>query len=76
MDKSSCRPCSQRDDPAPRHGPLGERLSLLPCRPHACELPGKRITINLEDPQVVFDDIDNTLTEEEQPVLEAIAALG
>jgi sn-glycerol 3-phosphate transport system substrate-binding protein len=36
----------------------------------------ERITINLEDPQVVFDDVANTLTEEAQPVLEAIAALG
>ena len=36
----------------------------------------ERITINLEDPQVVFDDIANTFTEEAQPVLEAIAALG
>jgi hypothetical protein len=36
----------------------------------------ERITINLEDPQVVFDDIANTLTEEAQPILEAIAALG
>jgi len=36
----------------------------------------ERITINLEDPQVVFDDVANTLTQEAQPVIEAIAALG
>ena len=36
----------------------------------------ERITINLEDPQVVFDDVAKTLTEEAQPVIEAIAALG
>jgi sn-glycerol 3-phosphate transport system substrate-binding protein len=36
----------------------------------------ERITINLEDPQVAFDDVAATLTEEAQPVLEAIAALG
>jgi hypothetical protein len=32
--------------------------------------------INLEDPQVVFDEVANTLTDEAQPVIEAIAALG
>ena len=36
----------------------------------------ERITINLEDPQVVFDDIANTFTENAQPVPAAIAALG
>ncbi len=36
----------------------------------------EQITINLEDPQVAFDAVANTLTEEAQPVLEAIAALG
>jgi hypothetical protein len=36
----------------------------------------ERITINLEDPRVMFDDLANTLTEEVPPVLEAIAALG
>ena len=36
----------------------------------------ERITINLEDPQVAFDDVAQTLTEEAQPVIEAIAALG
>jgi sn-glycerol 3-phosphate transport system substrate-binding protein len=36
----------------------------------------ERIVINFEDPQVVFDDVANTLTEEAQPVKEAIAALG
>ena len=36
----------------------------------------ERITINLEDPQVVFDDVAATLTQEAQPVLEALAALG
>lgn len=36
----------------------------------------ERIVINFEDPQVVFDEVANTLTEEAQPVIEAIAALG
>ena len=36
----------------------------------------ERIMINLEDPQVVFDEVATTLTEEAQPVIEAIAALG
>jgi sn-glycerol 3-phosphate transport system substrate-binding protein len=36
----------------------------------------ERITINFEDPQAVFDEVANTLTEEAQPVIEAIAALG
>jgi sn-glycerol 3-phosphate transport system substrate-binding protein len=36
----------------------------------------ERITVNLEDPQVAFDDVAATLTEEAQPVIEAIAALG
>jgi sn-glycerol 3-phosphate transport system substrate-binding protein len=36
----------------------------------------EQITINLEDPQVAFDDVATTLTEEAQPVIEAIAALG
>jgi sn-glycerol 3-phosphate transport system substrate-binding protein len=36
----------------------------------------EQITINLEDPQPVFDGVANTLTEEAQPVIEAIAALG
>ena len=34
-----------------------------------------RITINLEDPQVVYDDVANTRTEEAQLIVEAIAAL-
>ncbi|MGH2615978.1 MAG: ABC transporter substrate-binding protein [Thermomicrobiales bacterium] len=36
----------------------------------------ERIVINHEDPQAVFDEVAATLTEEAQPVLEAIAALG
>jgi sn-glycerol 3-phosphate transport system substrate-binding protein len=36
----------------------------------------ERIVINFEDPQVVFDEVANTLTDEAQPVKEAIAALG
>ena len=36
----------------------------------------ERITINLEEPQAVFDDVAATLTQEAQPVLEALAALG
>ena len=36
----------------------------------------ERITINLEDPRPVFDEVANTLTQEAQPVLEALAALG
>jgi sn-glycerol 3-phosphate transport system substrate-binding protein len=36
----------------------------------------ERITVNLEEPQAVFDDVANTLTQEAQPVLEALAALG
>ncbi|MBA2521172.1 MAG: ABC transporter substrate-binding protein [Chloroflexia bacterium] len=36
----------------------------------------ERIVINLEEAQPVFDDVANTLTEEAQPVLEALAALG
>lgn len=36
----------------------------------------ERITINLEDPQPVFDEVANTLTQEAQPVIEALAALG
>jgi sn-glycerol 3-phosphate transport system substrate-binding protein len=36
----------------------------------------ERIVINFEDPQAVFDEVANTLTEEAQPVKEAIAALG
>jgi sn-glycerol 3-phosphate transport system substrate-binding protein len=36
----------------------------------------ERIVINFEDPQVVFDEVAKTLTEEAQPVVEAIAALG
>ncbi len=35
----------------------------------------ERITINTEEVQPVFDDVANTLTEEAQPVLEALAAL-
>jgi sn-glycerol 3-phosphate transport system substrate-binding protein len=35
----------------------------------------ERIVINFEDPQVVFDEVANTLTDEAQPVKEAIAAL-
>jgi sn-glycerol 3-phosphate transport system substrate-binding protein len=36
----------------------------------------ERIVINFEDPQPVFDEVAATLTEEAQPVSEAIAALG
>jgi sn-glycerol 3-phosphate transport system substrate-binding protein len=36
----------------------------------------ERIVINFEDPQVVFDEVAATLTDEAQPVIEAIAALG
>ena len=36
----------------------------------------ERIVINGEEPQPVFDEVANTLTQEAQPVLEAIAALG
>src|SRR5215207_679653 len=36
----------------------------------------ERIVINFEDPQVVFDEVAGTLTDEAQPVIEAIAALG
>jgi sn-glycerol 3-phosphate transport system substrate-binding protein len=36
----------------------------------------ERITINLEEPQAVFDDVAATLTEEAQPVIEALAALA
>ena len=36
----------------------------------------ERIVINFEDPQAVFDEVAATLTEEAQPVTEAIAALG
>ncbi len=36
----------------------------------------ERIVINHEEPQAVFDEVAATLTEEAQPVIEAIAALG
>ncbi|MCD6032778.1 MAG: extracellular solute-binding protein family 1, partial [Thermomicrobiales bacterium] len=36
----------------------------------------ERIVINHEEPQPVFDEVAATLTEEAQPVLEAIAALA
>ena len=36
----------------------------------------ERITIAGEDPQAVFDEVAQTLTEEAGPVIEAIAALG
>lgn len=36
----------------------------------------ERITVNREEAQPVFDDVAATLTEEAQPVLEALAALG
>ena len=36
----------------------------------------ERITINQEDPQPVFDEVAAPLTEEAQPVPEALAALG
>ena len=36
----------------------------------------ERITVNREEAQPVFDDVAQTLTEEAQPVLEALAALG
>ena len=47
--------------------------------PNGDQIIGKgleRITINQDDPQPVFDEVAATLTEEAQPVLEAIAALG
>lgn len=47
--------------------------------PNGDQIIGKgleRITINGEEVQPVFDDVANTLTEEAQPVLEALAALG
>jgi sn-glycerol 3-phosphate transport system substrate-binding protein len=47
--------------------------------PNGDQIIGKgleRITVNGEAPQGVFDEVAATLTEEAQPVLEAIAALG
>ncbi len=46
--------------------------------PNGDQIIGKgleRITVNLEEVQPVFDDVANTLTEEAQPVIEALAAL-
>jgi sn-glycerol 3-phosphate transport system substrate-binding protein len=47
--------------------------------PNGDQIIGKgleRITINNEEPQAVFDEVAQTLTEEAQPVIEALAALG
>ena len=47
--------------------------------PNGDQIIGKgleRITINNEDAQPVFDEVAQTLTEEAQPVIEALAALG
>lgn len=47
--------------------------------PNGDQIIGKgleRITVQGEEVQPVFDDVANTLTEEAQPVLEALAALG
>ncbi len=46
--------------------------------PNGDQIIGKgleEITINLDEVQPAFDDVANTLTEEAQPVIEAIAAL-
>ncbi|TXG86672.1 MAG: ABC transporter substrate-binding protein [Thermomicrobiales bacterium] len=47
--------------------------------PNGDQIIGKgleRITVQGEEVQPVFDDVANTLTEEAQPVIEALAALG
>ena len=47
--------------------------------PNGDQIIGKgleQILVNNQDPQTAFDDVAKTLTEEAQPVIEALKAIG